>query len=110
MALLAGAVSREDVHNWAHPWVMDEEGIIRDLMVRTGMQRLHGFDLVADPEKPGVVRHGGGQEYVWTQSEIENELQSWRASCTLYDSNPRDYREAMRERLRACMDGSDLME
>jgi hypothetical protein len=104
LALLAGTTSRDEVHDWAEPWVVDEEERIHDPMVRAAVQRLHGFDLVADSERPGVVRHGNGQEYVWSLDEIENELQSWRTNCALYDSDPQEYRRVTREQLRAYID------
>ena len=84
LALLAGVVSRDEVHNWAEPWVMDEEERINDPMVRAAVQRLHGFDLVADPERPGVVRHGGGQKYGrWARSRMNSSPGAPTAPCTI---------------------------
>ncbi|MFF4831555.1 hypothetical protein [Streptomyces sp. NPDC001315] len=107
LALLAGTTSRREVHDWAEQWVGDEEDRIHDPMVRAALQRLHGFDLVADSERPGVVRHGSSQEYIWSLDEIENELQSWQAKCARYDSDPQEYRRVMRERLRAYIENPE---
>lgn len=48
-ALISGARSREDVHDWTVPWVEGQldVGPPEDLMVGNGLQYLHGLDLLS---------------------------------------------------------------
>jgi hypothetical protein len=58
--LLAGRRSREEVHGWAKPWVEDLDALIKDPIVRIGLQHLHGFDASAAADGPASLqRHGG---------------------------------------------------
>ncbi|NRQ30873.1 hypothetical protein HII36_03340 [Nonomuraea sp. NN258] len=60
----------------------------REPMVRAALQHLHGFDLTHDPERPGVVRHGGTGRQVHDDAWIAERLARWEADCRHHDGDP----------------------
>ena len=97
-ALAEGHLSREDAHAWAAQWVESRDSDVADPMVRNGLQHLHGYDLMAESDRPSVVMHGQGDSYVHTPGDIEDQLTTWRANCILYDADPAGYSRTVRAR------------
>lgn len=97
-SLIEGRSTRQEVHEWAVPWVEHHDHEISDPMVLNGLQHLHGFDLTYDEKSPNMVRHGPGHRYVHSEQDIASSLQRWRANCATYDADPEAY-VALRKRL-----------
>jgi hypothetical protein len=56
-AVIDGRLTREEVHDWAEPFVLDERS--DDVMVLAALQQLHGFDLTGERSgDPFKVTHG----------------------------------------------------
>ena len=100
-AVLEGTVSRSDAHAWAAQWVDADDPDVRDPMVWSALQRLHGFDLVWTSPAQTTVRHGGPGVDVHPLRDIRSALATWRAACEEYDADPEGYVRRMRERARA---------
>jgi hypothetical protein len=97
-ALAEGRATRREVHEWAAPWVEERDSEVKDPMLRSALQYLHGFDLTHDSESPGVMRHGTGQRYVHSDQEIAEAFARWEENCQLYDSDPAAYIRRVKER------------
>ena len=87
-AVIAGARTRESVHDWSVPWVEGDAGNVRprDPMVLTGLQSLHGLDMTALPATPNLVSHGGSGNYVLSEQEVVASLERWLGRCRKYDA------------------------
>ncbi|GAA1999446.1 hypothetical protein [Catenulispora subtropica] len=90
--VVAGATSREDGHRWAAPWVEGVASSPEDVMVLTGLQYLHGFDLVLEANG-GYGHSASGAEgpYIKPPEEVEADLDHWLRQSALYDEDPPGY-------------------
>lgn len=87
--VIRGSVARERAHAWAATWVEDPRFDPSDGMILTGLQYLHGFDLVVDD-------HGGSDhsavefqgKYVKQDAEVEADLRHWLNESAMYDEDP----------------------
>lgn len=77
--LVRGEISREQVHEWAKPWVEERDDEVSDALVRTALLRLHGFDMIFVDENRKVVRHGGqgSGSYVHSAQAIADAFDQW---------------------------------
>jgi hypothetical protein len=101
--LLAGRRSREEVHGWAKPWVEDLDALIKDPIVRIGLQHLHGFDASAAADGPASLqRHGGGagRVYVQAEADIRAALERWLAHGVAFDADPQAWRASRLQQAR----------
>jgi hypothetical protein len=100
--VIAGERTRESVHDWSVPWVEGEAAHRRpkDLMVGSGLQYLHGLDMTAKPETPGLVSHGGPGIYVLPVDEVAARLEYWLGMCREYDYDPEGFVQRAMERAR----------
>ena len=80
-SLIAGRVTREEVHERVAPWVEGRWREVRDIAVESGLQSLHGFDLTWDEGAPGVVRHGPGDFYFHSDEEVVDSFRRWQDFC-----------------------------
>lgn len=98
--VIAGEVSREDAHRWAARWV---EGDVDadDLMTRSGLQHLHGFDMVWADATQTATRHGGPGTYVHPLDDVVQALDRWRAKCARYDADPEEFHRQVRQAARS---------
>jgi hypothetical protein len=81
--VIAGARSRESVHDWSVPWVEGDlaHGRASDLMVSNGLQYLHGLYL--------STRDGAGlRQYMFDDPEVVARYEAWLARCADYDKDP----------------------
>jgi hypothetical protein len=96
-AVIDGRLTREEVHDWAEPFVLDERS--DDMMVLTALQQLHGFDLTGDrsgdPFK--VTHHGPPGQYIRSIEEVAAQLTKWRNRCVEYDADPASYLQRARD-------------
>jgi hypothetical protein len=86
--LIAGVRSRQQVHDWAVPWVEHRWAQVVDPPTMSALERLHGFDMTYDKGRPNVVRHGPGDHYVHSSEVITDRLDRSPESCRHYDANP----------------------
>jgi hypothetical protein len=100
--VIAGERTRESVHDWSVPWVEGEAAHSRprDLMVSSGLLYLHGLDMTAKPETPGLTGHGGQGSYVLSVDEVAARLDYWLRMCREYDDDPEGFVQRARERAR----------
>ena len=101
-AVVAGELSREDVHAWSVRWV--ERGDLdppTDPVVESGLQDLHGLDMTSVPGRPGFVDHGGPGPYRLSEDEVAEKLTRWLAYCREFDEDPEGPRRRNRDRARA---------
>jgi hypothetical protein len=105
--VIAGERTRESVHDWSVPWVEGEAAHRRpkDLMAGSGLQYLHGLDMTAKPETPGLVSHGGPGIYVLSADEVAARLEYWLGMCREYDDDPEGFVQRARERARQSIAG-----
>ncbi|MBM7773967.1 hypothetical protein JOD54_004171 [Actinokineospora baliensis] len=85
-----GSVSREEAHAWAEPWVEGDSGS-GDVMTDSGLQHLHGFDLVWVDDDRTITQHGGIGPRVHSAADIERAFTAWQAACDSYDADPVGY-------------------
>lgn len=106
--LASGAAAREDVHSWAAQWVEGGGGKLADTMVLTGLQYLHGYDMIYDSGTVVHASRGYKGAYIKSEEEIGADLERWIRNCRIYDVDPEGYRAMMkREALKALMDEID---
>jgi hypothetical protein len=105
--VIAGARSRESVHDWSVPWVEGDlaHGPASDLMVSNGLQYLHGLAL--------STRDGDGlHRYMFDDPEVVARYEAWLARCTDYDQDPEGWSrrqiEIARKAFAAERDNPDL--
>jgi hypothetical protein len=85
--LIAGEVSRQEVHRWVVPWVEERWAEVSDRPSESALQELHGFDMTYDLGRPRVVRHGPGDAYFHSDKHIAERLGKWLASCARHDAS-----------------------
>jgi hypothetical protein len=100
-AVIDGTVSRDDAHRWAGQWVEGDDTEVGDLMVRSALQRLHGFDLVWTDKAHTKARHGGPGTHIHAVGEIQQTFTAWRAACENYDIDPAGYLRRVRKAARS---------
>ncbi|PPK71144.1 hypothetical protein V5P93_003007 [Actinokineospora auranticolor] len=88
--VLDGTISRDEAHRWAAPWVEGDSGV-EDPMTNSGLQHLHGFDLVWVDDARTTVRHGGGGLPAHTRTDVQQAFAAWRTACDSYDADPAGY-------------------
>ena len=107
--LASGMATRGAAHVWAAQWV--ERGNVQfdDSMVLTGLQYLHGYDMVYDADSGRIVHSGEyGGPFIKSEAEIGDDLERWIANCRIYDADPEGYRAIMRRKaLESLMDEND---
>ncbi|WP_156926189.1 hypothetical protein [Glycomyces arizonensis] len=79
--LLNHDLTREEVHDWAKPWVEERDDEITDAMVRSALLRLHGFGMVYVDADRTVVRHGSEGPYVHSEHAMAAAFDQWEAKC-----------------------------
>jgi hypothetical protein len=74
-ALIAGTATREDVNDWAAPWVREDPGYseVHDSAVWNALSNLFGADL---QEAQGQFLHGKEDFEAWLQ-EFEEECRNF---------------------------------
>jgi hypothetical protein len=102
--LLAGRVTREEVHAWAAPWVEHILSEIEDPMTMNGLQHLHGFSLRYNPERPSLLGYESDWPYLHSRQEIADGLDRWRQNCVRFNANPAEYIRAAREQAMAALE------
>lgn len=99
--LIAGKLTRKEVHAWAAPWVEGAEDC-DDPIVGIGLQHLYGFDL-SRPTGPAPVlqKHGGGAGRIYLRSgdEIAAELERWQQDARAFDHDADEWRRDRLQRL-----------
>jgi hypothetical protein len=88
--LIAGIVTREEVHSWAAPWVEERWDELPPL-VEGAMQTLHGFDITYDVDRPNLMGHGPGgpgDPYYHADAHIREQFALWQADCARFDADP----------------------
>jgi hypothetical protein len=87
--VIDGSVSRHHAHRWAATWVEDADFDPRDVRILTGLQYMHGVDVVADANG-GFGHSASGIEgrFIKDRAEIEADLQHWLKENALYDEDP----------------------
>jgi hypothetical protein len=77
-AIIDGGCTREEVHDWAAQWVEDDDFDPLNPMILQGLQYLHGFDLRASLDNPGVVGRHGDRPYMQSDQDILESLWRWK--------------------------------
>ncbi|SDS63326.1 hypothetical protein SAMN04489812_2509 [Microlunatus soli] len=62
LALLSGRMSREEVADWANPWVTADDPSIEDSVVWEALKELAGADLKVSPS---AYLHGEDDFHAW---------------------------------------------
>jgi hypothetical protein len=99
-SVLDGAASRADAHAWASQWIEADDPDVRDPMVWSALQRLHGFDLVWTNPEHSAVRHGGSGDFVHSPQAIRSAFAAWQADCVSYDADPAEFVRRKKEAAR----------
>ena len=86
-------MTREEVHNWAIPWVEGCPPRCEDAMVSLAMLYLHGFTMAYNPEARNLIHHGPPGVYVKSVVEIQADLDHWLDNCRQYDEDAQGWRE-----------------
>ncbi|MEQ8718627.1 MAG: hypothetical protein RIE08_13530 [Acidimicrobiales bacterium] len=104
-AVIAGEMSREEIHSWVRPWVEESvpEGRV-EWIVEGVLTTLHGFDMTHPAGNRRLIRHGDHGEhrpYYHPMSYIKDELEAWLQQLQAYDEDPVAYRAESRRRIEA---------
>ncbi|MYV97394.1 hypothetical protein [Streptomyces sp. SID3343] len=97
--IIDGSVSRESAHDWAARWVEAEDFDPADKRITTGLDYLHGFDLVV-LEHGGWVHSASGSTGVLVKGrdEVAADLEHWLRENVLYDEDPVEFLARKRAR------------
>ena len=78
--VIAESLTREEAHGWSARWVEGDGPDVADMMVRRGLQYIHGYDLRSE-----------SGAYAVGVPEIKNDLERWIGDCESYDRDPGEW-------------------
>jgi len=99
MGVIEGTCTREDTAAWTIRWVEPLRSVNTEMLVMSGLQTLHGFDITVDPADRNLIKHGGrdrGRPYYHSDEHIASCFTEWLDQLAEFDEDPEGFRERIR--------------